>query len=603
MRRLATRRLAATASTVLVATSLAACSTSSAGPSGAKKPAVFTTIDESHAITAGAPMNPFNPSGNTFDSYDQMELGYSTFSAAHPNAMFPALAAHWKLVNGGTALDVFLQPKARWSTGAPVTANDVKVSTAIAYTQGSQPPNLAGVKILGSKEVQFQTIPGTVNQLFTNGVLSITVVPASVYGGQLPSSIWSTIAQSEYAGTSAAKKAAATKAQATLTTIGKKVAAFAPAKDVSAGPFVLSRINPGEALLTRNKYFYAASKISPTSVVMRNYTGNQQIWNYLIAGQLDATPYTSMPLNVLKSVLKTKGNQELKTGSYVATALAFNEKDYPWNMLAARQAVAYVLNRKQITSVAEAVSGIPATYQTGLINSINSSWLSSSQLAKLKQYRPNPSKAAKLLTAAGFAKKAGKWYMPNGKPWTMTIEAVSGFSDWITGAKFIASSLTSFGIPSTISIAPDYATYLSNLKHGQYPVGLWLNALGPSVSAAYSRIWGSNDGFSAVGNVVSHTSKNNWTNTPVSYTLPGYGTIQPGALTAQLTQLSATASKPLVAKLAVAANTELPMITLWDFELVQFVNNTRFTDWPIHNGAVQHSPPGVWMMQGYVHAR
>ncbi len=594
------KKLPTAAVTGLVAAAmLSACSSGGTGATSSGG-GVFTTVNEAHPITAGAPMNPFNPSGNTFDSYDQMELGYPKSVALNPNAFFPALAASWQLENNGLRLVVHLQPRARWSTGAPVTAEDVKLSAAIAFTQGTQPSNLENVTILGPKELAFNAIPGTTNQLFTSEVLDITVVPTSVYGTEVPADIWSTIAKAEYTGTAKPRVAAATKAQATLASLGKTIAAFAPATDVSAGPFVLKRLNPGEALLVRNPDFYNVGAISPAEVEMRNYTGNQQIWNYLIAGELDAAPYTAMPENVLHSILATKGNQEVTSPSFVAAALAFNEKDYPYGLLAVRKAFAYLLNRQEITKVGEAVSGTATKYQVGLIDSIVPAWLSPAQRTHLHLYPYDPAKAKALLEGAGFTERGGSWYLPNGHPWSVTIETVSGFSDWIAAGKFMASELTSFGIPATMSIASSYAEYLKELALGDYSVGFWLNALGPSVYNAYSRIWGSDDGYNVVGNSVQRSSTGNWLNAPATYTLPSVGTINPAKLTAQLSELSSTAAKPVVAELAEADNLELPMINLWNYINVQFVNTTRFTDFPIGHNSLLNDPPGLWMINGFV---
>lgn len=582
----------------------ASCTTSSpSATAGATGGATFTTIDEAHPITSGAPMNPFNTSGNTFDSYDQMELGYPMNSAVNPNAYFPALAASWKLVNNATALDVFLQPHAKWSNGSEVSSADVKLSAAIAFTQGSQPSNLASVAILGPKEIQFTALPGSKNQLFTADVLNMTVVPASVYGAQVPADIWSTIATSEYTGTAPAQKKAATAAATALTALGKKISAFAPATDVSAGPFVLKRLNPGEALLVKNPDFFDAAAISPHEVVMRNYTGNQQIWSYLISGQLNAAPFTAMPNNVLHEILATKGNQKVTSPSYVSASLAFNEKDYPWGILKVRKAMAYLLNRQEIAKVGEGAAGIPAQYQTGTIDSIVPKFLSPSQLAGLAKYRYNPGKAASLLISAGFTKRGSAWYEPNGKPFTMTIETVSGFSDWIAAGSYMASTLSSFGIPTTSSIASSYAAYLTNLGAGKYAVGFWLTALGPAVANAYSRIWGADDGYTAIGNTTTHSATGNWLNTPTSYTLPTYGTFNPGQLATSLTSLSPSAAKPVVAELSAAADQELPMIALWDYINVQFVNTTHFTDFPVGHPGLLNDPPGVWMWNGFVRSR
>jgi peptide/nickel transport system substrate-binding protein len=587
---------------IAVVTAAACCGISlAAGGAGAASayaspsrgdPAIFTSIDEAHSITLGAPMNPYNAKGNSFDSYDQIELGYSAYNPVDPNADLPALASSWQQVPGG--LVVHIQPKAGWSDGAPVTSADVKTSTAISFVVGTQPPNLAGVTVLGPKTVRFNEQPGTSNTLFASEVLQTIVVPASEYDAELPSDIWSTIS------TSLGKGGAAAKAKSQLQNLAKQIEDFAPKTDIAAGPFYIERLNAGAALLVKNPYFFAASKISPQEVVLRNYTGNEEIWTYLEGGQLDAAPYTAMPENVLKQILRVPGNVEKISPSFVAASVAFNEDKYPYGMLAVRQALAYLWNRAQITKVGEPVSGKPPVAQTGLVDSVASAWLSKAELSLLNPYDYNPAKATSLLEGAGFTKKGGQWYMPDGKPWTMTINVPSGFSDWIEAATFMAHEMTAFGVPTTTSLAPDYATYLANIANGDYAVGFWLNALGPAVYNAYRRVWGSD--VTGVGNTPAPSTKPSFLHTPASYKVPGYGTVDVNSLTNGLSSMPTAAARSAVAKLAAAYDQELPMITIWDYVLVQFVNTRRFTDFP-DSSALLNNPPGVWMWNGYVHAR
>lgn len=552
--------------------------------------AIFTSIDETHPITLGAPMNPYNTKGNSFDTYDQMELGYNQYSGTYPNASYPGLAANWQKVPGG--LDVYIQPKADWSNDTPVTSTDVETSVALSFVMGTQPPNLANVTVLGPKEIRFNEEPGTNNQLFTSQVLDdTTVVNSSEYASLLPSNIWTTIAASE------GKGAAAKTAKAALTKLAPTVEDFAPKTDISAGPFYIERLNAGEALLVKNPYFFAASKISPQEVELRNYTGNEEIWSYMEAGELDFAPYTAMPTNVLKEILRA-GNVQVNAPSFVAVSLAFNEKDYPYGLLPVREALAYLLNRNAITKVGEPVSGSAAKTQTGLVDSVAAEWLSPSELTKLNPYNYNPATATSLLKAAGFTQKSGKWYMPNGKVWKVTLHTPSGFSDWDSAASYMSHSLSAFGIPTTVATAPDYATYLTDIANGDYATAFWLNALGPAVYDAYARVWGNNVTSAGVG----LTTKASFLHTPATFKTTGYGTVALNTLTEGLENLTTAQARPIVAKLAAAYNQELPMITIWDYRLVQFVTNKHFTDWPTSSGLL-NNPPGLWMWNGYVRAK
>ncbi|MHB1432839.1 MAG: ABC transporter substrate-binding protein [Streptosporangiaceae bacterium] len=584
------------------AATVSACS-SSASASGGHS--VFTAIDETTPITVGAPMNPFNATNNTFPGYDVENLGWTANNPANSNQMLPGLAKSWSLSPDGSTLTVHLQPGAGWSDGKPVTATDVKVSAAIWFTQSyAQPYNLGSVKVVNAKTVQFTQTPGAHNNQFESGIMQNPVVPAAEYGKLLPADIWSVIAASQGTGSAAAA------ATAQLTKIGKAVTEFGPKTDISAGPFAIARINSGEAELVKNKYFYAASKVGPSEVLMLHYSGNQQIWSYMQAGRLDAAPYTAMPTNVLNQVLAA-GNTKVVAPSLVAVSLAFDQKVYPYGIPAVRQAIAYLINRQSVQKVGEAVSGIPSKTTSGVISSALTDYLSPSQVAGLNMYPPDPAKAAALLKSAHFTQKGGQWYLPNGKPWTITLSNVSGFSDWIAGSSVIKSELTSFGIPTSVKLAPDYATYLTNLYKGNYPVAFWLIALGPSAYSTFSRIYGTYDGYVPNGSKLDryptgNSAADNFMNTPGTVSVPGLGSVNPGQLTNQLTAVNLSSAagvaqqNAIMAKLIRTTNYTVPVIQLWDYINVQFVNGKRFTNWPIGNDGLLNASPGVWMTFGYV---
>lgn len=566
----------------------------------------FTTIDEYHSITAGAPMNPFNSSGNTFNGFDQMQLGWFTNSATNSDDFIPGLASKWQIAAGGTVVNVQLQPGAKWSNGKPVTAKDVVASMAVAFTQGNaQSFFLGSVKAITPTEVQFRQVPGQHYNQFFNNLMQQTIVPSFEYGALMPRNIWTIINESQYTGTSAALKTLASKTQAQLTTIGKKITTFAPANDVSAGPFVLKRLNPGEAFLVKNPYFYATKKVKVQNVVFRNYTGNQQIWNYMISGQLDQAPFTAMPSNILDQILRTSGNKKVVTPSFVGAALAFNQGIYPYNMIAVRQALAHIINRNAVQKIAEPVVGTVSQYSDGMVDAATPQWLSSTQAKSLNPYSYNVQLATQELEKVGFKLVNGNWMMPNGKPWTSSIYTVNGFSDWIEAAKVISSEMTSFGIPTQPNIVSSYSQYLQELAQDKFALSFWINALGPQSYSTYQRIFGSNDGYQIVGGKLVHylysdKTKGNWLDIPQVISLGHGKNVNPGQLTYSLNHMTAAQQRPVVAELAAAANADLPMITLWNYINVQFVNTSRFTDFPLQNVGLLNNSAGVWMAQGYV---
>lgn len=583
---------------------------SGSGAGAVKQGGTYTSVDEDHAIDVNAPINPYNQSSNAFGGYNAMQLAWSKNSLTDPNALYPGLAKSWTVSAGGTKITAHLQPNAKWSDGTPVTATDIKTSAAIAFTQGSgafsvtagAAGSLGNVKVLNPTTVEFDEASGTPSNSFLRNVLTMYVLPNSVYGAQLPKDIWSTIAT---ATNPKAGKGAITKAQNTIGALGKKLVNYGPKQDVSAGPFTLRRVNPGAAVLTKNPDYFGADKIAPSQVVLKNFSGNQQIWSYLKASQLDSAPYVATPADVMKSILSVKGNTTVTGISQVSASLAFNQSVAPFDNIHVRRGLAYAIDRKLVTKIGESTSGKASDVTTGII-AASAKTLLGGELSKLNPYSLSTSKAAQEFTAAGLKQSGGKWMLAGGKPFTVDIQVPTGFSDWIAGAQSMATQLNKLGIASQVKTSADYPTYLTEIAEGKYDVGFWLTSLGPDMFNAYARLYGPSNGWNTTGNNVTHSppGKNgNWMGGAEFASVPGLGSINPGVLTNKLNTTKPSEQGPLIQKLAKYTNDQLPVIQLWDYENVQFVNTTHWTDFPPNNDQALRLSPGVWMQLGFIHAR
>ncbi|MGA8116863.1 MAG: ABC transporter substrate-binding protein [Actinocatenispora sp.] len=581
----------------------AGCTDSSASAGGG----VFTAVTTAK-VDVNAPINPYNQSTKAYNGYNSMHLAWEKNSKTDPNAFYPGIAKSWDLSSDNLKLTVHVQPNAKWSDGKPVTAQDIKTSAAVSFTQGggafAVSPGTAGglgdIKVVDNKTVEFDQAPGSANNAFARNILTLNVLPDSVWGKQLPGDVWDTI---KTATDPKADKKDQADAQETMTKLGKKLVDYGPDKDVSCGPFVLQRVNPGEAVLKKNKYFYAADKIGPSTAVIKNYSGNQQVWNYLIAGKLDTAVYTSTPTNVVKKILARQGNDTITGFSPVAASLAFNQSNKPFDNVHVRRGLAYLIDRKLTTKIGEPESGTASKASTGLVGEAADAVLGADAVSKLNPYDHDVAKGEKELKAAGLKKSGGKWQLANGKPLTVDIQVPTGFSDWIAGAKSISSQLTKVGVTSQVKTSADYATYLSEIAEGKYAVGFWLTALGPVNYNAYARLYGPSNGWTQFGAQVKHSAPGkdgNWMGGAETATVPGLGKVNPGELTNQLAQQDLPSQKETVTKLAQYTSDQLPAIQIWDYTNVQFVNTTRFTNYPKQDSDVLRLPAGVWMQLGYI---
>jgi peptide/nickel transport system substrate-binding protein len=610
------RRLKVMSLSVALATSvtvIAACSSSGGSSGNSYSNVTFTTISPNTVITPGAPMNPFNATSNVFPSFDSMTLAWNANDSANPNLELPGLAQSWSLSANGESLTVHLQPGAKWSNGKPVTATDVVDSAAIWFAEGLAPGyNLGSVKADNSTTVTFTQAPGVFNNLFETvlgeGSGSSTntndwIVPSFEYGKLLPANIWSTISAS--LGSGAAKTAAVT----ALTNLGKTIAAYAPTTDISAGPFYIKRLNNSQALLVKNPDFYAASKVHVGNVIMDHDSTNQQIASLLESSALDTSPFVAMSSSV-NSQIVSAGNQKITWPALVASAISFDENVAPYNNVKVRQALAYVLNRTAIQQVGEPVVGTPAKTTIGAVSAALPDYVTATQEASLNSYAPSTATATSLLKSAGLTQKAGQWYLPNGKAWTITLPVAQGFSDWQDASSVIKSELDGFGIPTTIATGPQWPQYQLNLFAGKYPVAWWLIALGPGANPTFSRIYGEYDGYVGVGSSptrypAGNPAAKNFFNTPNTVTVPGVGTVNPGSLTAQLASLQLgtstglTHQKQIASELVQTINYEVPVVQLWDYQSLAYINGKRFADFPTSTTLLGQNP-GVWMADGYL---
>jgi peptide/nickel transport system substrate-binding protein len=615
------RRLRFASASLAAATSvtmIAACSSSGgSNGSGSYSNVTFTTISPNTTITAGAPMNPFNATSNVFPSFDSMTLGWNTNNSADPTQEYPGLAQSWSLSANGESLTVHLQPGAKWSDGKPVTATDVVDSAAIWFAEGlAAGYNLGTVKADNSTTVTFTQAPGADNNMFatvlgeSSGSTTSTnnwIVPSFEYGKMLPANIWSTIATS--LGTGAGKTAAVT----ALTNLGKTIAAYAPKTDISAGPFYIKRLNNSQALLVKNPDFYAASKVHVGNVVMDHDGTNQQIASLLESSSLDTSPFVAMSSSVSSQIVSA-GNKQITWPALVASAIAFDENDSPYNNIKVRQALAYVLNRTAIQTVGEPVVGTASQTTIGAVSAALPDYLTSSQESSLNSYATSTATATSLLQGAGLTKKGGQWYLPNGKAWTITLPVAQGFSDWADASSVIKSELDSFGIPTTITTGPQWTTYqFNNLYLGKYPVAWWLIALGPGANSTFSRIYGKFDGYVGIGSSptrypTGNPAAYNFFNTPNTVAVPGVGTVNPGSLTAQLATLNLSTpaglaeQKTIASELVRTINYEVPVVQLWDYRSLAYINSKRFSDFPTSTQMLGQNP-GVWMANGYLQAK
>lgn len=567
-------------------------------------------------IAPGAPINWYNNQPLQWELMDTMELGIVKIGTSSPTAFFPGLAKSWKIQNHDRQVTVSIQPKARWSDGKPVTSRDLIVSAEIGIVRGTaQGFFLGSVKAINSKTVVYKMLPSAKFNLFARGVLEQDITPSEVFAPLLPSNISQLIKDSQYTGTDPAPVAKQKAAVNSFIGLAKQIAAFAPPKDISSGPYVLDQYNPGEAILRKNKYFYDANKIKINEVIVRNYaSSNNNIWNYILGGQVYQATSGGMTTALVDRMKQVPHNIFYKASSSASAQLVFNENVYPYGLVKVRQALAYIINRKQVQRVGEPVSGTVNHWPSATVDSNTKAYLTRTQLKKLNPYNPDRKEAAKLLTSAGFTQRGSNWYTPKGDQFTINLTTVNGFNDWVTASAQIQSQLDSFGISTQTQVESSYAQYLKDLSTQKIGFGWWIG-VGLTPYAIMARLFGTPDGYQLQGGKLlyyppSVTDQGNWLALPQSVKVKGYGSVHVGPLAYQLNSVTSRAkTRHIMQELMLTANEYVPEITMWNYSQVGFVNDKYFTHFPTKNVVAlrscegEYPPIGCWNLLGYVTPR
>jgi peptide/nickel transport system substrate-binding protein len=197
-------------------------------------------------------------------------------------------------------------------------------------------------------------------------------------------------------------------------------------------------------------------------------------------------------------------------------SIYFNDQKYPYNMWQVRWALALAINLPQVTlsyngllrasplpfsatDVAEKTIYAPlqswmtnftlpdgfkpydpniASEIVGLLKQRNMSGLPTTAAAMSNLFGPGwfkyaPQEATKLLKSVGFKLTNGTWYLPNGKPWTITVNAPANFEPESGNQGFaIADQWKQFGIDA-VAQGMDSSTFWTALSDGTEDAGAY----------------------------------------------------------------------------------------------------------------------------------
>lgn len=356
----------------------------------------------------------------------------------------PWLATAWTWRDDARTLEMTIRDGVRFSDGTPLSAADVEFTFRLLGAHREL--DLEGVwTFLSSVEARGpRTVVFRFARPFAPGLYYIGHTPI------VPAHVWREIANP---------------------------VAFANPTPIATGPFTQVDVFESQVYqLGRNPYYWQGWP-AVTALRFPAYSSNEQANLALIAGEVDWAG------NFVPAIdrIFIGANREhhrywfpLVDGTIVLYA---NTTRPPLDDARVRKALSLAIDRELLVEVAMYGHTRPSD-ASGLDDGL-AAWRDPRATAGEDWVRHDPIAAGKLLDAAGCPRGGDGVRSCNGVRLEVTLQTVSGWSDWVRAAQMIARDLARIGVATRVRTY-DFTVWFDRLQRGDYALSLGWTESGPT---------------------------------------------------------------------------------------------------------------------------
>jgi peptide/nickel transport system substrate-binding protein len=402
------------------------------------------SISDEYGETWNCQFNPYNPSVN-FASFGPVYEELVYVDSLKNGATTPWLASNWAWSNSDKTLTFTIRSGVKWSDGKPFSAQDVLFTFNLlkkypALDLNSDWSVLSSVALQGSDQVVFDFKTAAVPYFYY--IADETPI--------VPQHIWSTIANP---------------------------VSYLDHNPVGTGPFTMSSCSAANIQYKKNPDYWQPGLPKIETVNFPSYLSNNSA-NADLKDGTDQWGSQFIP-NIQSFYINANSKYYHYWFEPVYNVMLWPNLANPQLTLPVRQAMAYAINRAQVSTTGE-YGYEPASNQTDIVKPTFSSWFDAGQAAQYgNAYSYDPAQAIKILTAAGYTRGSNGIFAKNGHQLSFTIINNGGFSDWVASVQVIQSDLKAVGI----AVKPDNlsdTTFDSDIYTGNYQLAYDWDSGGPS---------------------------------------------------------------------------------------------------------------------------
>lgn len=154
--------------------------------------------------------------------------------------------------------------------------------------------------------------------------------------------------------------------------------------------------------------------------------------------------------------------------------LYLNTTKAPFDDVSFRRALSMAVDLDAVVGIGMYGYAVPAS-PTGL-GERYTAWISEEAVALAEEYGQgiyDPEAAMAALDEAGYVDADGDGWrdLPDGSPFSFLIQAVNGWTDWVTSIQIISQNFQDVGLNASIE-TPDFGAWLNNLQTGEFDTSI-----------------------------------------------------------------------------------------------------------------------------------
>ncbi|WP_425499623.1 ABC transporter substrate-binding protein [Halogeometricum luteum] len=353
-----------------------------------------------------------------------------------------------------------------------------------------------------------------------------------------------------------------------------------------------------------NPEFYKSDNVNFGTYLIENTGGGSAQHQALMSGtEVDAATSAFTPPEIAEQY--PDHVVEVNIPAKWGYGIVFNHQDPDFGNRKVRQAIAHVINRKDIVDNAGPRTKFTAPIPCGIAPKDQEYWLGDwyGDFETYGEESSNTEKATQLMEEAGYSKQNGVW-AKDGRTLAGEYYSPAGWSDWTTMTQTVTSQLNEFGFDLSVSTRPTN-DWFSQYSGGNFKMGSFYWLPGGSRSAfpyfpLYYQLWASD-----IGGGHGYREK-----ADTEQTIPARGggemTINPLEVTRQIArQPSDEEARQYVQQSAWHSHIELPFLGLVSKFEQSWTTNDEWTEpasdsvnrrvkWPqfwwVHEGDLQYDP-------------